>query len=66
MGKLLLMAALLLVATFSANAKADKVELCDGKIAVAVKDLAPNADLTGLVTNYTITVAPDVVEQCTA
>ncbi|HPB88959.1 MAG: hypothetical protein KBB35_03300 [Bacteroidales bacterium] len=66
MGKLLLMAAVLLVATFSANAKADKVELCDGKIAVAVKDLAPNADLTGLVTNYTITVAPDVIEQCTA
>ncbi len=39
MGKLLLMAAVLLVATFSANAKTDKVELCDGKIVVTIKIL---------------------------
>lgn len=63
--KLFAIAALTLVATFSAFA-ADDFKFASDKAVVTVKDLAPNADFSALVTCYDITVAPDAVGECSS
>lgn len=66
MGKLLMVTALVLATTFSAKAQKEQVKLCNGKIAIDVEEIAPNADASSLNSFYTITIAPDAIEACSS
>ena len=56
--------ALMLVATFSANAVENSYKVGNGKVTVTISDLAPNADGTALITCYNIDVAADAIQNC--
>ncbi|MCR5710727.1 MAG: hypothetical protein K6G79_09640 [Bacteroidales bacterium] len=58
--------AIMLVATFSANAADNVYKVAHDKIAVTITDLAPNANGTALVACYNIDVAADAVDECSS
>lgn len=66
LSKLFAAVAFVFVATFSLTAQNMPVQLCDGKITVNVKEIAPCCDGSYMNVCYDITVAPDAIEGCTS
>lgn len=64
MSKVLATLAIILVATFAASAADNSYKICNDKVTVTVKDLAPNADMTALKACYDIKVASDAIDNC--
>ncbi|MBQ6074274.1 MAG: hypothetical protein IJJ72_04340 [Bacteroidales bacterium] len=58
--------ALMLVATFSAQAVENVYKVGNDKVKVTISDLAPNADGTALIACYNIDIAADAIDECSS